>query len=96
MSNTPTLPPPPPGDDGQATAAKVHALLDKFGLLRAFEGAAQALEGTPAPSTQTEALHVLTAQLTHDIDAEDGGESKDAAAAETISVFVETQVRSLV
>ena len=86
--------PPPPGDDGQAAAAEVVALLNKFGLLRAFHGVARVLEGAPAPSTPTEAWRVLSGQIMRDIEAlPDGGESKDAAAAAvgtTLSVFVET------
>ena len=93
------MPPPPPGDDAEqaAAAAEVLALLNKFGLLRAFHGVAKVLEGTPAPSTPTEAWRVLSAQITRDIEALDGGESKgDVAAAvgTTLSVFVETLVRS--
>ena len=96
------MPPPPPGDDAEqaAAAAEVLALLNKFGLLRAFHGVAKVLEGTPAPSTPTEAWRVLSARITQDIEALDGGESKgvpkgDAAAAgTTLSVFVETLVRS--
>ena len=93
------MPPPPPGDDAEqaAAAAEVLALLNKFGLLRAFHGVAKVLEGTPAPSTPTEAWRVLSAQITRDIEALDGGESKadaSAAAGTTISVFVETLVRS--
>ena len=88
-------PPPPPGDDAeQATAAaEVLALLNKFGLLRAFHSVAKVLEGTPAPSTPTEAWRVLSAQIARDIEAQHGGESKaDAAAAvgTTLSVFIET------
>ena len=87
-------PPPPPGDGGQAAAAEVLALLNKFGLLRAFHGVARVLEGAPAPSTPTEAWRVLSGQITRDIEAlPDGGEAKDAAAAAvgtTLSVFVET------
>ena len=93
----PPPPPPPPGNDGQAAAAKAREYLEEIGLRDVLKhGVAQLLKLCPRPASRKAAWRVLSAQITQDIDAQDGdGESKDAAAAETtISVFVETQVRS--
>ena len=98
MSSTLTLPPPPPGGGNEQTAAaKAHEYLEKIGLGDVLkQGVAQLLEQCPRPASRKAAWRVLSAQITQDIDAQDvDGESKDAAAAETtITVFVETQVRS--
>ena len=98
MSTLPPPPPPPPGNDGRAAATKAReAYLEEIGLGDVLDqGVAQLLKLCPRPASRKAAWRVLSAQITQDIDAQDGdGESKDAAAAEnTISVFVDTQVRS--
>ena len=98
MSSTFSPPPPPPGNDGRAAATKAHeAYLEKIGLGDVLkQGIAQLLKLCPRPASRKAAWRVLSAQITQDIDAQVcDGESKDATAAETtISVFVETQVRS--
>jgi hypothetical protein len=93
MSSTPSL---PPGDAaGQAATAK--AFLEEIGLRDVFEqGVKRLLEVCPRPSSLLEALRVLSAQMTRDIEALEGGESKSAAAAETteaLSMIVDTVVR---
>ena len=86
MSSTP---PPPPGNIDDA-------FLEEIGLRDVLEeGVVRLLETCPRPSSLLEALRVISAHLAKDIEAD--GESKDDAAAETtLSVFVETLVRSLV
>ena len=95
MSSTLTLPPPPP-DVEYAAAMEVHTLLNKFGLLGAFRGTAQALEGTPAPSSPWEAWVLLSTKIARSIKTGDtrSSESKGDATAVMLSVFVETLVRS--
>ena len=93
MSSSPTL---PPGDaNEQAAAADDEAFLEEIGL-RDFlqEGVVRLLEVCPRPSSLSEAVRVLSAQITRDTKAEEDGESKDAAAAETtLSMIVDTVVR---
>ena len=92
MSSTPSL--PPPGDANEQAAAD-EAFLEEIGL-RDFlqEGVVRVLEVCPRPSSLSEAVRVLLAQITRDTEAEEGGESKDAAAAETtLSMIVDTVVR---
>jgi len=88
MSSTPSL---PPGD------ATEEAFLEEIGLRDVLEqGVMRLLEVCPRPSSLLEALRVLSAQMTRDIEALEGGESKDAAAAETeetLSMIVDTVVR---
>ena len=89
--------PPPPGRDDDEQAAAAKTLLDEIGLHDVLEqGVARLREVCPRLSTPREARRVLLAQIMRGIEAQDsGGESKDDTAAETtISVFVETQVRS--
>ena len=88
-----------PGAAGQAAAATSHeGFLEELGLRTILDqGVARLREVSPRPSTRREAWRVLSAQVAKDIDAEDGGESKEDVAAEagtTLSVFVETTVRS--
>jgi hypothetical protein len=88
MSSTPSLP-------GDATE---EAFLEEIGLRDVLEqGVMRLLEVCPRPSSLLEALRVLSAQMTRDIEAMEGGESKDAAAAvettETLSMIVDTVVR---
>ena len=92
MSSTPSLPP----GDAAGQAATAEAFLEEIGLHDVLEqDVMRLLKVCPRPSSLLEALRVLSAQMTRNIEALEGGESKDAAAAEnTISVFVETQVRS--
>ena len=93
MSSTPSL--PPPGDANEQAAAD-EAFLEEIGLHDVLEqGVVRLLEVCPRPSSLLEALRVLSAQMTRDIEAlEGGGESKDAAAAETtLSMIVDTVVR---
>ena len=95
MSSTPSL---PPGDAaGQAAIAK--AFMEEIGLRDVLEQGVMRLleEVSPRPASLLEALRVLSAQMTRDIEALEGGESKDAAAAaettETLSMIVDTMVR---
>ena len=95
MSSTPSL---PPGRDAAGQAADTdEAFLEEIGL-RDFlqEGIVRLLEVCPRPSSLSEAVRVLSAQITRDTEALEGGESKDAAAAETtetLSMIVDTVVR---
>ena len=79
-----------------AAGAKAIAYLAKIGMLPALEyGMARLLEKSPSPSSAWEAWVVLSAEITQSIKAQDGGgESKDDAAEELLSVFVATKVRS--
>jgi hypothetical protein len=76
----------PLGDVGEQAADE--AFLDDIGLRDVLEqGVVRLLETCPRPASLLEALRVFSAQL----EAADGGESKDDTAAETtLSVFVET------
>jgi hypothetical protein len=95
MSSTPSL--PPGGAAGQAATAK--AFSEEIGLRDVLEqGVMRLLEVCPRPSSLLEALRVLSAQMTRDIEALEGSESKDGAAAETtatetLSMIVDTVVR---
>ena len=92
-----TGPTTPPGSDEQAAAAKAHEeFLEKIGLRAILsQGVVKLLEVCPRPSSLSEAVRVLSAQITRDAEAEEGGESKDAAAAAetTLSMIVDTVVR---
>ena len=96
MSSTPSL--PPPGDAAAGQAAADEAFLEEIGLHDVLEqDVVRLLEVCPRPASLLEALRVLSAQITRDIEALEGGESKDAAAAdkttETFSMIVDTVVR---
>ena len=86
-----------PGDRGPDAVEKAHeAYLEKIGLRDVLEqGVVELLEVCPRPSSLLEALVLLSAQITQAIQAQDGGESKDAGTG-LISVFVEDMVRARV
>jgi hypothetical protein len=94
MSSTPSL---PPGGDAVEQAATDEAFLEEIGLRDFLEqGIVRLLEVCPRPSSLSEAMRVLSAQITRETEAEEGGESKDSAAAETtetLSMIVDTMVR---
>ena len=96
MSSTPSL---PPGGDAAEQGDTDEAFLEEIGL-RDFlqECIVRLLEVCPRPSSLSEAVRVLSAQITRDTEAEEGDESKDAAAAaepttQTLSMIVDTVVR---
>ena len=102
-------PPTHTPNDGQATTAKIIVLLDNFGLLSVFQGAAQALvgtnRGTLPPSSLMEAWDLLSTQITQTIEAQegaqDGGESKgvpkgDAAGPAAVGTMLSVFVETLV
>ena len=94
MSSTPSL---PRGDAAAGQAATAEAFLEEIGLHDVLEqDVMRLLKVCPRPSSLLEALRVLSAQMTRNIEALEGGESKDAAAAETtetLSMIVDTVVR---
>ena len=86
-----------PGDRGPDAVEKAHeAYLEKIGLRDVLEqGVVELLEVCPRPSSLLEALVLLSAQITQAIQAQDGGESKDAGTV-SIPVFVKELVRARV
>ena len=96
-------PPPPtmsstlkPGDLGPDAVEKARVFLGEIGLAPILaKGVGQMLRACPRPSSLLEALVLLSAQITQAIQAQDGGESKDAGTV-SIPVFVKELVRARV
>ena len=83
-----------PGDIGPDAVEEARAFLGEIGLAPILaKGVVQMLKACPRPRSLLAAWVLLSTHITQAVQAQDGGESKDA---EVITVLVEEMVRARV